>query len=64
MGVEPMNTGFAGEKNGLFSVTCGKHRSLLITERNRRESSPWVENGLAFGSSDRPALIVVGFLVC
>jgi hypothetical protein len=28
MGVEPMNTGFAGEKNGLFSVTYGKLRSL------------------------------------
>jgi hypothetical protein len=28
MGVEPMNTGFAGEKNGLFSVTYGKQRSL------------------------------------
>jgi hypothetical protein len=24
MGFEPMNTGFAGEKSGLFSVTYGK----------------------------------------
>jgi hypothetical protein len=28
MGFEPVDTGFAGQKIGLFSVTYGKQRSL------------------------------------
>jgi hypothetical protein len=45
MGVEPMNTGFAGEKICLFSATYGDFSVLKSPVKSAWEFSRWWQNG-------------------